>query len=337
MKTTRLALALLLVAACGDDDTNLDGGNVTPDGATPDVMGEDAGEVDAGGADAIIEDAIIADAGTDAAEADVFDAGVPACGTEQPSVAAVGGTEGVAISADGTIYYSQSGGIGRVLPGMAPESDWITGLGGTMWGLAFRDSDGVLFAATPAFGGGTIYRIDTTADDATAESFVTGAGQPNGLILVDDGTLLYSDFGGDRIMHVDGDGESTLVAELTSPNGLLVDDDGTLLALSYFDGEVFRIVLDDDWSEVSREMVADIDGSIDGIGLDATGRYYITDNGAGRLLRYDADFGSEEVLLTGVGSAANVAWGRGPLVCTELYVTSSGTMRVIDVGATGRP
>lgn len=336
MKTTRLTLALLLVAACGDDDTNLDGGNVTSDGATADVAGEDAGD-DAGDLDAGGPDVAIADGGTDANQADVYDAGPPACGSEQPSVADVSGTEGLAIATDGTIYYSQSGGIGRVLPGMAPDSDWITGLGSTMWGLAFRESDRVLFAATPAVGGGTIYRIDTTAEDASAESFVTGAGQPNGLILVDDGTLLYSDFGGGRVMHVDAGGATTLVAELPRPNGLLIDEDGTLLVLSYGSGAIQRITVDENWAELSREMAANTDTNPDGIGLDAMGRYYITDNGAGRLLRYDADFGAEEVLLTGVPSAANIAWGQGPLVCTELYVTSSGTLRVLDVGATGRP
>lgn len=246
------------------------------------------------------------------------------------------GTEGLAIAPDGTVYYSQSGGIGRIVPGMDPESDWITGLGGTMWGLAYRASDDVLFAATPAAGGGTIYRVDTTADDATAESFVTGVGAPNGLILADDG-LLFSDFSGGSVMHVDGDGETTRVGRFTQPNGLFLDEDGTLLVLSYGPGQIFRLTLNDDWTEESREMVADIDGALDGIGRDEMGRYYVTDNGDGRLLRYDADFGAEEELLTGVPSAANVAWGQGPLVCTELYVTSGATMRVLDVGATGRP
>lgn len=335
MKTTRLALALLLsIAACGDDDTNLDAGatdSAVADAAS-DVGSGDAGiETDAG------SDAGASDAGSDANAPDANDAGPPPCGTEQPSVAAVGGTEGLAIAPDGTIYYSQSGGIGRILPGMDAENDWITGLGGTMWGLAYRASDDVLFAATPAAGGGTIYRVDTTAEDATAESFITGAGAPNGLILADDGTLLFSDFGGGSVMHADAAGETTRVGRFTQPNGLFLDDDGTLIVLSYGPGEIFRVTLNDDWSEMSREMVADIAAAPDGIGRDEMGRYYVTDNGDGRLLRFDADFGAEEELLTGVPNAANIAWGQGPLVCTEVYVTSGGTMRVVDVGATGRP
>lgn len=336
MKTTRLALTLLLsLAACGDDDTNLDAGPV-PDSAVADAS-RDVASGDAGDESDAGADAGIADAGSDANTPDVFDAGPSACGTEQPSVAEVSGTEGVAIAPDGTIYYSQSGGIGRIQPGMGAENDWITGLGGTMWGLAYRASDDVLFAATPAAGGGTIYRVDTTAEEATAESFITGVGAPNGLILAGDDALVFSDFSGGTVMYVEGDGEPTRVGRFSQPNGLFIDDDGTLLVLSYGAGEIFRVTLNDDWSESSREMVASIDGALDGIGRDEMGRYYVTDNGNGRLLRYDADFGAEEELLTGVASAANVAWGQGPLVCTELYVTSGATMRVVDVGATGRP
>ncbi|MFK7999934.1 MAG: SMP-30/gluconolactonase/LRE family protein [Polyangiales bacterium] len=335
MKTTRLALALLLsIAACGDDDTP-DAGQ-TPDSAVADAS-SDVGAGDTGNESDAGADAGASDAGSDANIPDVFDAGPPACGTEQPSVAAVRGTEGVAIAPDGTIYYSQSGGIGRILPGMDAENDWITGLGGTMWGLAYRASDDVLFAATPAAGGGTIYRVDTTAEEATAESFITGAGAPNGLILAGDDGLLFSDFSGGTVMYVEGDGEPTLVGRFTQPNGLFLDDDGTLLVLSYGPGEIFRLTVNDDWSEMSREMVADIDAAPDGIGRDEMGRYYVTDNGDGRLFRFNADFGAEEQLLTGVPSAANIAWGQGPLVCTELYVTSGATMRVVDVGATGRP
>jgi sugar lactone lactonase YvrE len=334
VKTTPLALVLLLsTVACGDDDTAGFDAGFLPDF---DASSEDIRIAVDGGGDAG-DDAGIADAGNDANTPDVFDAGPPACGAEQPSVAAVRGTEGLAITPDGTIYYSQSGGIGRILPGMAAENDWITGLGSTMWGLAYRESDDVLFAASPAAGGGTIYRVDTTAAAATAEPFITGAGQPNGLIVADDGSLLFSDFGGGRVMHAEGEEDPTEVARFSQPNGLFIDDDGTLLALSYGAGVVWRITLNDDWTEMSREMVADVDGALDGIGRDDMGRYYLTDNGAGRVLRYDADFGAEEVLLTGVPNAANLAWGRGPLVCTELYVTSGGTMRVLDVGATGRP
>lgn len=84
-------------------------------------------------------------------------------------------------------------------------------------------------------------------------------------------------------------------------------------------------------------LVKTVAGSLDGIAKDEGGRFYLGDNGNGRLLRYDAAWGSEEVLLTGIGAAANVAFGKGSLTCTDVYVASSGALGRFAGDMPGRP
>ncbi len=323
-------LVVALAFACGDSALN----DTDTDPSAPDAATDaSAGGMDAGDAG---RGAIVGDSGVDAATTDAGDAAT-GCGDQRAPVADIVGTGGIAIAPNGTIYYSQSKGIGRRVVGGAPEPKWITGLGGTMWGLAYRD-DGVLFAATPSVGGGTIYRIDTTAAEPTAVVLVKGVGKPNGLIVAADGAIFFSDINGGVVYRADDSGTATKVTEsVSSPNGLFLDDDGALLVLSYNSREVVRVVLDAAWRESSSARLFSVTGNPDGIGKDAQGRYYVTDNSGGRLLQISADLSAQTVLLEGVGAAANVAFGRGALNCTDLYVASSGVMQVLDVGSTGRP
>ncbi len=337
MRSLPVLFVLMVLTACGDDSSVLD--------ASTDASGADASVMDATATDAsdsggdsgrdagVFDGGEEIDAGDDAAPAD---AGVT-CGDETAPVETIRGTEGVAVATDGTIYFSQSGGVGRRLPGMDAEPNWLTGLGRTMWGLALGEG-GVLFAATPSEGGGTIYRVDTTAASPSAEVFLRGVGAPNGLIVADDGAIFFSDFSGDSVWRADEEGNLTEVTtRVSSPNGLLLDDDGALLVLAYGSGDVMRIVMDENWEEESGGLLFRADGNPDGIAKDAEGRYYITDNGGGRLLRYSGDFSAAEILASGIPAAANLAFGAGALDCTDLYVTSAGPMLVEDVATTGRP
>jgi len=260
------------------------------------------------------------------------------CGTDEIPVDDIGGTEGLAIAPDGTAYYSQPAAVGRRRPGQPPEDTWVTLAGAdTVWGLALRD-DGILFVGSPSTA--AIYRIDTTADPPSVENELESAGQPNGLTIGPDGALYYSDFGGGAIYRV-GDGgvevDEVTRNALSQPNGLLFDDDGTLLALSYAAGEIWRLTLDGAMTETARASERAVDAALDGIGMDDLGRIYVTDNGRGRLLRLGADFSGEEELLTGIGQAANVAFGKGALGCEDVYVASGGALGLYHGDTAGRP
>ena len=312
------SLLCSVLAACGGDDAAGDG--VVTDGAVADAPEQgDGGEPDGPSPDA-----------------------PAACGTQTAPVAMISGTEGIAIAPDGTLYYSQSGGrVGRWQPGAAaPTNNWVSLQGATtVWGMAL-DAGGILYVATPG-SGGTIWRIDPSAATPTATAYYTGAGSANGLTIGPDGAVYYSDFVTQgHVWRVSAPNTRTMVTATTinRPNGVLFDGDGTLLVLSYATGTVHRLTLNAGGAETDREpTAATTTGSPDGLARDAMGRYYVTDNGGGNVLRYDAQLGNREVLMPGVGAAANMAFGKGALDCNDLYVTSSGMLRRIAVGATGWP
>ena len=92
---------------------------------------------------------------------------------------------------------------------------------------------------------------------------------------------------------------------------MLFDADGTLLVLEYGSGDIQRLTLDTNHQETGRALAGSVDGNPDGLARDDQGRYYVTDNSGGEVLRFDAGFTNEQSLLTGVGAAANMAFGRG--------------------------
>ncbi|MEM7245285.1 MAG: SMP-30/gluconolactonase/LRE family protein [Acidobacteriota bacterium] len=259
------------------------------------------------------------------------------CGDEVVPVADITGTEGLAIGADGTVYYSQRGFVGRRPPGGTAEDRWVRlASAGTVWGMAVRESDRTLFVAAPD---DNVYSIDLDAMTPTATVLYPSPGGSNGLIVGPDEAIYYSDFGGGRVYRVDDAGSRTEVTTSGVPgaNGLLFDDDGTLIVLSYFTGNIWRLTLDATMTETDRVMLSGDGGNPDGIGKDEMGRYYVTDNGAGILLRFDDTWGMPEQLLFGVPAAANVAFGKGPLDCNDLYVASAGSLGFFEADATGRP
>ncbi len=313
-----------LAAACGGS------GEGTPDAPASGDGGEDA---------ATLDDAAGGDGpGPDAATG---------CGAVVPPLADLGGTEGLAIAADGTIYYSQQGAVGRWVPGGAAVDQWVTLPGTTtVWGLAL-DPSGALYVGTPG-GGGRLWRIDTTAATPTATTHLMDAGSANGVTVGPDGAVYYSHFNATgHVYRVASAGARTQVTTtpITQPNGVLFDADGTLLVASYATGGgVLRLTLDAGAETARTTALAGavaMAGNIDGLARDAQGRLYVTNNSGGRVLRFGAAqagvFGAREELLMGVSAAANMAFGRGALACTDLYVTSSGALRRLDAGATGVP
>ncbi|HUQ05412.1 MAG TPA: SMP-30/gluconolactonase/LRE family protein [Kofleriaceae bacterium] len=314
----------ILVAGCGGD-----GGGSEVDAAGG---GGDGGEVDGAGGDG---------GGTDAGGD-----GASACGTMMPTLADLGGTEGIAIAGDGTIYYSQNGAVGRWVPGGQAVDQWVTLSGATtVWGMAL-DGD-ILYVGSPG-SGGRIWRIDTAAATPAATTYYMTAGSANGVTVGPDGAVYYSDFNATgHVWRVTGVGVRTQVTTtaINQPNGVMFDADGTLLVARYANpSEIYRLTLTAG-AETGRitalSNTAGMVGNPDGLARDEMGRLYVTNNSGGRVLRFGAAmngvFGAREELAMSVGSAANMAFGRGALACTDLYVTSSGALRKLAVGATGVP
>ncbi|MFO0627404.1 MAG: SMP-30/gluconolactonase/LRE family protein [Polyangiales bacterium] len=312
-----LAAVILPLAACS---------------STPSTSGTDASV----GTDVVTAaDVVTADSATPA-DVPATPADVPAtptdmptmasCGTGQPTITGIRGTEGLVIGPDGTIYYSQSGAVGRLPPGGSPTNRWAVLTGATtVWGLALDTRRNRLYVGSPATQ--SLFVVDITADPPTAETFLSGAGQPNGLTIDADGNVFYSDFSGGHVYRVTPDGMRSQVTttRVSGANGVAFGPDGSLYVESYQAGTLLKLTLTDN-RESARSTVASSLGNPDGLAFDADGRIYVGDNGGRRLIRLDADGSNPMVLGTGISAAANVEFGAGALSCTDIYVASSGAL-----------
>ncbi len=312
-------LACSLVACGGGGGDSIDADPGAPDAAA--VIDADPTAPDAAGPDA-----------------------ATGCGTATPPLASLGGTEGIAIAPDGTIYYSQSGGrVGRWQPGDADGDDsWVTLAGATtVWGMGLGET-GILYVATPG-SGGNIWEIDTSAATPTGTALYPAAGSANGLTIGPDGAIYYGNFAASghvyRVSTAGGVRTQVTATTIAQPNGVLFDADGTLLVASYQSGIIHRLTLDGEMQETARVTALTGTGNPDGLARDAQGRIYVTNNSGGTVLRFTpgTPTPAPETVLTGVAAAANMAFGRGALACEDLYVTSSGALRRLDAGAPGVP
>ncbi len=329
----------LSLAACGDDDVvpTVDAGSSDAGVRDGGPGGLDAGAQDAAGVDAAAMDAGAADSGgvgTDAGGVGTDAGGGPGCGTMRPDVSGIRGTEGLVIARDGTIYYSQARAVGRLVPGGTPENGWAS-LGASasvVWGLALDAANEKLYAGSQS--ASAIFRVDVAT--AAVDTLLPGAGAANGLTMGADGALWYSDFSGGHVYRVDvSTGTRTRVtapSAIRGANGVAFGPDGRLYVDSYETGTLIALTLTGTM-ESGRATVAMGLGNPDGLGFDASGRIYVGDN-AGRLIRLDADGTGAMTLRSGIPSAANVEFGAGPLVCTDIYVASGGTLVRYEMGTT---
>lgn len=303
-----IALTLALGPLAGCD------GDPAPDGGVPPT---DAGEVDGGGGET--------DAGTDAGP-------MGSCAGGRPDISSIAGTEGVVISRDGTIYYSQSGAVGRLVPGGTPENAFVSLAGaGTVWGLALDAANETLFVGAPGTG---VFSIDLTAGTPSAVIAAAG-GAPNGLTMGADGALYYSDFSAGRVFRLMPGGSPTEVtaSPIGSANGVMFLPDGRLLVASYSSGDLFALTLTAG-AETARATFASGLGNPDGLALDADGNVYASDNGTGQVFQLAPDGTGATAILTGVGAAASLEFGAGVLSCSDLYVASSGVLARYEMGTT---
>ena len=166
----------------------------------------DAGADGGGAVDAATRDASAEDAGTDAA---TLDAGAVSCeGTARRDLAAaVQLARGFVIARDGTMYFSQPGGVGRVLSDGTVEASWSTITGAsTPTGLALDAANERLFVGVVRESGSadpSIYRVEIATAAATP---IVDGGFPFGLTIGPDGTLYYGDVLTEHVLRVSPDG-----------------------------------------------------------------------------------------------------------------------------------
>jgi sugar lactone lactonase YvrE len=156
-----------------------------------------------------------------------------------------------------------------------------------------------------------------------------------------EGHLFVSDFFANTVLRfeVGTDAQSTtrtlISSAIASPNGLIVQRDD-LLVLSYADGTLTAIANGRLGPGTGSEELVTGLGNPDGVVMASDATLFVTDNGSGRVLSVDAD-NVVSVVAQNVSAAANLEFGTAPLRCDRLLVTSSGALRVLDVGVGGAP
>jgi sugar lactone lactonase YvrE len=253
-----------------------------------------------------------------------------------PGLESVADSEGLAIDADGTVYFSQPSAVGRLTPPGKLDKEWAKLPGATKtWGIAIDRPHKALYIGSPATS--TIYKV-TLEDSPTVTSLVTNAGAPNGLTMGPDGALYYSDYApaGD-VWRVTADGARSKVTTSTfpRPNGVAFGPDGALYVDLYEVGAVSRLTLAGAKETARADFIASGLDKADGIAFDSAGNVYI---GWGEGVSRATPDGKTITKLA-KGKTANVEFGSGAIPSNHLYaVTDKKIVRVInDLGGAPVP
>ncbi len=274
------------------------------------------------------------DAGADASPIDAapgFDTPPPPlCGdiehTDLP------GSHALAIDTAGNVYVEADGVISRKSPdgGLDP---WLSLPGGAIE-IAIDERD-IAFVIS----GDRIVRVDTRAAVPLAQIVATGV-MNSGLAVGDDERVYFvrRDGSTTQIYRTGADGERLVTDALPHVGGLAVDGDA-LYVSTMFTREVWRVQLDGDGVSAGEEVVAthEGDGAVWGVALDQAGRVYVPGNRENGVIRIDADTGDADSVLVADISTIKVAWGRGHLRCTDLYVSTYEGILVYHADAPGAP
>jgi glucose/arabinose dehydrogenase len=247
------------------------------------------------------------------------------CGTQRPKLDAIQTAEGLVITPDGTMYFTQpfgrgsSGFLGRYRPPYTePELQWLD-LGGKALGLTHDPKRNVLYA-----GSRDRKKLLAIYLAAKPEVVELADAEPtiNGVTLGADGAVYYTDQKGGNVFRVTAEGDKTQVnkAPLEDLNGIAFGPDGQLYVLTYAKAKITRLKLVNG-KEKSRQAFADVIGgkNADGITFDKQGRLYVT---AGALFRLSPD--GKKVESLGDAFGANADFGIGALSCTDLYTAGNG-------------
>lgn len=221
----------------------------------------------------------------------------------------VSNVNGTPIEKDGDGYISKLKTDGTVV-----DLQWVTGLdapkglrahGSTLW---VADIDQVI-------------SIDIETGKITKRIPVEGATFLNDIATADDGTVYVADTLGNKIYRVqDGQvAEFAQEVDLESPNGLLVDGDRLLVGawgpnpspLDFSTEVPGRFYWLDLKSGAKTLITKEPLGNLDGVELDGSGGYLLTDFRKGQVLRVDAEGRSTVVLDIETMGAADHAYLPG--------------------------
>jgi len=261
-------------------------------------------------------------------------------------------SEGICFNGEGDLYVSGNRALWRVdTDGEVTKiAECYSNLG--LAAIGERDVLYADFGPTNAFDhgenhDGIVWRITPEGEKTKA---ATGIGDPNFVLVLEDGTFLVSDDATNEIFHVDKTGKASIfTTAVNNPNGLALSLDGHTLYIAQIfdgirpmvtDGRLWAMPLDNGRSGAPK-VVADTGqrGANDGLAVDEHGRVYIAANGAAKIYRFTPETGALDEIAKKMAGVASLAFGQGKFDAKSIYATSTRTGMVwrVPVGVRGAP
>ena len=249
-----------------------------------------------------------------------------------------GGSEGIAFNGEGRLFVTANNALWEISTDGSVRNvvDLYTNLG--LAAIGDRDLLVADFGPTNAFRedrntDGMVWRITPEGDKT---ELITGIGDPNFVLVREDGSILVSDDATADIFVIGDDMQPLLFSTAVNhPNGLALTDDGNTLYVAQIfksirpvvrDDSLWAIDLEDGKPRGAARLVARTGplAANDGLAIDALGRVYIAANGAaGQVWRYDPADGDVVLIAEGVFGAASIAFGAGDFDHESIYVTTT--------------
>ena len=259
--------------------------------------------------------------------------------------------EGIAFNGLNDLYVSGNRALWRV--DTFGRLTWITD-GYSNLGLApigFQDILYADFGPTNAWSHGTnddgiIWRVKP---NGIIRDSVGGMGDPNFVLVLQDGAYLVSDDATNNIFIVSSEGNVSIYTnEINHPNGMALSIDGSKLYVAQMfksinpdvtDGRIWSIPIYKNEIQGAPTVIVDLgdDAANDGLAVDEIGRIYIAAWGLGEIWRLNPQTLELTQIAMNLPGVASLAFGRGNFDQTALYATSTITGNVwkIKVGIRG--
>jgi hypothetical protein len=261
--------------------------------------------------------------------------------------------EGIAFNGEGDLYVSGDQALWRVdtRGEVTRIADAFSNLG--LAPIGDRDILFADFGPTNAFDHGSnrdgiVWRVTPEGDRGVA---ATGMGDPNFILVLENGSFLVSDDATDEVFIVSEDGSVELFTQqINHPNGMVLSMDGTRLYIAQMfksinpvvtDGRVWTLGLENNTIQGAPEVVANLGDSAanDGLAMDIQGRIYIAAWGTEQIWRFEPPTGELVLIAENMPGVASLAFGQGDFDHRAIYATSTlqGIVWKVDVGIEGAP
>ncbi len=267
-------------------------------------------------------------------------------------------SEGIAFNGEGDLYVTANQALWQVFPDgrVRRVADLHSNLG--LASIGPRDLLVADFGPTNAFkhdrnDDGIVWRVTPEGEKT---EWVTGIGDPNYILLRNDGSMLVTDDATSDIYVVGRDRKPLLFSTaVPHPNGLALSDDGSTLYVAQIfksirpvvpDDSLWALPLEDGKPVGAARRVARLGpyAANDGLAMDREGRVYVAANGkAGEIWRFDPRSGELVLIAREVYGAASIAFGEGEFDPESIYVSTTfnggrgGRIWRVPVGTTGQP